>query len=410
MRHSPTAEAEVAEELAEVRPDLVSRYTAHLPGARAAVLTRLWRALAHEPLPWVTRRERGRDALVLRLRDGRRLQGPPADPYATAAYVTVVHLDDLAYDDPARLTTDLCVPHGPDLAAELGHSVASMALSRAGQENTSHEWPGTDWEWEQRVVDGHPYHPNCRSRPGFSVAEQLAYGPEHRPPVALRLMPVRAEECLVTGGWPDGMRDGERLLIPVHPWQAAHALKRAGVEGPAAHPLMSLRTLALADGGPHVKTALSARLTSSVRDISVYSIGLSATLSAFAETLTAHTDGLLHFTRTLGAATAGSPTWPPSCANRRRCTPGAASVSSRWPPSPPPRCPNPRPGSRSSRGSRSPWGCGCWSWVWLWRHTARTSWWWCPRRAPRCGWSIATWPTSGSARHGWRGTGSRSRS
>ncbi|KKD03853.1 IucA/IucC family protein [Streptomyces sp. WM6386] len=307
MHRSPTAEAEVAEELAEVRPDLVSRYTAHLPGARAAVLTRLWRALAHEPLPWVTRRERGRDALVLRLRDGRRLQGPPADPYATTAYVTVVHLDDLAYDDPARLTTDLGVPHGPDLAAELGHSVASTALSRAGQVNTSHEWPGTDWEWEQRVVDGHPYHPNCRSRPGFSVAEQLAYGPEHRPLVALRLMPVRADECLVTGGWPDGMRDGERLLIPVHPWQAGHVLKRAGDEGPAAHPLMSLRTLALADGGPHVKTALSARLTSSVRDISVYSIGLSATLSAFAETLTAHTDGLLHFTRTLGAATADSP-------------------------------------------------------------------------------------------------------
>ncbi|MER6183523.1 IucA/IucC family protein [Streptomyces sp. NPDC001652] len=307
MHRPPTAEAEVAEELAAVRPDLVSRYTAELPGARAAVLTRLWRALAHEPLPWVTRRESARDTLVLHLRDGRRLQGPPADPYATAAYVTVVHLDDLAYDDPARLTTDLGVPHGPDLAAELGHSVASTALSRAGQDNPSDKWPGTEWEWEQRVVDGHPYHPNCRSRPGFSVTEQLAYGPEHRPLVALRLMPVRAEECLVTGGWPDGMRDGERLLIPVHPWQAAHVLKRAGDEGPVAHPLMSLRTLALADGGPHVKTALSARLTSSVRDISVYSIGLSATLSAFAETLTAHTDGLLHFTRTLGAATAHSP-------------------------------------------------------------------------------------------------------
>ncbi|MGJ3561567.1 IucA/IucC family protein [Streptomyces sp. INA 01156] len=38
-------------------------------------------------------------------------------------------------------------------------------------------WPRWDWEWEQRVVDGHPFHPNCRSRPGFSVAEQLAYGP-----------------------------------------------------------------------------------------------------------------------------------------------------------------------------------------------------------------------------------------
>jgi DNA polymerase-3 subunit chi len=69
---------------------------------------------------------------------------------------------------------------------------------------------------------------------------------------------------------------------------------------------MSLRTLALPEG-PHVKTSLSARLTSSVRDISGYSIGLSATLSDFAETLAARTDGLLHMTRTLGAATAHSP-------------------------------------------------------------------------------------------------------
>ncbi|MES5818829.1 IucA/IucC family protein [Streptomyces sp. RG80] len=307
MHRSPTAEAEVAEELAAVRPDLASRYTAELPGARAAVLTRLWRALAHEPLPWVTGHETARDALVLRLRDGRRLHGPAADPYATTAYVSVVRLDETPYDDPARLMTDLGVPHGADAAAELGHSVASSALSRAGQQKPTNEWPGTDWEWEQRVVDGHPFHPNCRSRPGFSVAEQLAYGPEHRPLVELGLMPVRADECLVTGVWPEGMRDGERLLIPVHPWQAAHVLKRTGDAGPAAHPLMSLRTLALPDGGPHVKTALSARLTSSVRDISVYSIGMSATLSAFAESLEAHTDGLLHFTRTLGAATAHSP-------------------------------------------------------------------------------------------------------
>ncbi|MFF7452366.1 MULTISPECIES: IucA/IucC family protein [unclassified Streptomyces] len=307
MHHSPTAEAEVAEELADVRPDLVSRYTAELPGARAAVLTRLWRALAHEPLPWVTGRETARDALVLRLGDGRRLTGPAADPYATAAYVDVVRLDGTAYGEPARLMADLGVPHGADLAAELDHSVASLALSRAGQPSCVAEWPGTDWEWEQRVVDGHPFHPNCRSRPGFSVAEQLAYAPEHRPLVELGLVPVRADECLVTGGWPQEMRDGERLLIPVHPWQAAHVLKRTGDEGPVAHPLMSLRTLALPDGGPQVKTALSARLTSSVRDISAYSIGVSATLSAFAESLEAHTGGLLHFTRTVGAATAGSP-------------------------------------------------------------------------------------------------------
>ncbi|MFE7170464.1 IucA/IucC family protein [Streptomyces sp. NPDC057616] len=312
MHRPHPAEAEVADELAEVRPDLLSRYAAELPGARAAVLTRLWRALAHEPLPWVAGRERDREGLTLRLTDGRRLHGPPADPYATAAYVTAVHLDDLAHDHPARLMTGLGVPHGDGFAAELGHSVASLALSRAGQPDGPEDWPTLDWEWEQRVVDGHPFHPNCRSRPGFSVGEQLAYGPEHRPVVELGTVPVRAEDCLVTGAWPDALRDGGRLLLPVHPWQAKHVLKGHGGDGAArdlvfpAHPLMSLRTLAVPDGS-HVKTALSARLTSSVRDISVYSVGLSATVSSFAEEVAARTDGLLHVTRTRGAATAGSP-------------------------------------------------------------------------------------------------------
>ncbi|MFF8971326.1 IucA/IucC family protein [Streptomyces sp. NPDC014995] len=319
MHRPPTAEAELAAELAAVRPALGPRFAAALPGARAAVLTRLWRALAHEPLPWIARREPGREGLTLYLRDGRRLHGPHADPFATDGYVTAVRLDavvaggvapgGVVYDDPARLMTDLAVPHGGGLAAELAHSAASLALSRAGQpsDRATNEWPAHDWEWEQRVVDGHPYHPGCRSRPGFSVAEQLAYAPEHRPPpVRLGLLPVPAGECLVSGVWPAALRDGERLVVPVHPWQARHVLKRSCEEGPAAHPLMSLRTLAVPDG-PHVKTALSARLTSSVRDISVGSVAASAALSAFGETLAAHTDGLLHITRTLGAVTAHSP-------------------------------------------------------------------------------------------------------
>ncbi|MET7736997.1 IucA/IucC family protein [Streptomyces sp. NPDC005402] len=306
MHRPRAAEAEFAEELAVVRPELVARYTAELPGARAAVLTRLWRGLTHEPLPWVTGREADREGVTLRLRDGRRLHGPHSDPFATAAQVAVVRLDEVAHEDPARLMTDLGVPHGADFATELADSVASLALSRAGQPPRSQEWPTHDWQWEQRIVDGHPYHPNCRSRPGFSVAEQLAYGPEHRPVVRLGFVPVPADECLVTGAWPAQMRDGERLLLPVHPWQAEHVLKRHVAEGLDAHPLMSLRTLALR-GGPHVKTALSARLTSSVRDISVYSISMSATLSEFAETLAERMGGLLHFTRTLGAVTADSP-------------------------------------------------------------------------------------------------------
>ncbi|MFH8281356.1 IucA/IucC family protein [Streptomyces antibioticus] len=310
MHRPPTAaEAEVAAELAVVRPDLGPRFTAALPGARAAVLTRLWRALAHEPLPWIAGRERGAEGLTLRLRDGRRLHGPLSDPYATTAYVDQVRLDGGAYDDPARLTAALRVPHGDGFAVELGHSVASLALSRAGQPTAgvhSKEWPVHDWEWERRVVDGHPYHPNCRSRPGFTVAEELAYGPEHGPVVRLGLLPVPAAECLVSGEWPAELRDGRRLVLPVHPWQAAHVLKRTCEQGVSAHPLMSLRTLALPDGR-HVKTALSTRLTSSVRDISVGSVAASAALSAFGEILAARSDGLLHVTRTLGAATANSP-------------------------------------------------------------------------------------------------------
>ncbi|MBT2411925.1 IucA/IucC family siderophore biosynthesis protein [Streptomyces sp. ISL-12] len=327
MHRPPTAEAEIAEELAAVRPGLLPRFTAGLPGARAAVLSRLWRALAHDPLPWIARREPAAEGLVLRLRDGRRLYGPAADPYRTDAYVTTVRCDESEYADPARLMTALAVPGSEGFAAELGHSVASLALSRAGRE-PGPGWPGSGWEWEQRVVDGHPFHPNCRSRPGFSVAEQLAYAPEHGPVVSLGQVPVPAEECLVSGDWPAGMRDGGRLLLPVHPWQAAHVLKGLGDQAPGrlgegavkglgvggprldAHPLMSLRTLAVAGGttpGPHVKTALSARLTSSVRDISVASIAASATLSAFGELLAARCEGLLHITRTLGAATAHSP-------------------------------------------------------------------------------------------------------
>ncbi|CAL9289670.1 IucA/IucC family protein [Streptomyces sp. SudanB182_2057] len=316
MRPASAAESVIAEELASVRPGLLPRYTAELPGARAAVLTRLWRALAYEPLPFVAGRESGAHGLVVRLSDGRRLRGPHADPYATAAYVAAVRLDRERYDDPARLMDALGGPGAAGFVAELAHSVASLALSRAAAvrrepaewpvAGASAEGPVEDWEWERRVTDGHPFHPGCRSRPGFSVAEQLAYGPEHGPVVELGTMPVPAADCLVSGRWPEELRDGGRLLLPVHPWQAAHVLKRSYDAWRPARPLMSLRTLAL-PGGPHVKTALSARLTSSVRDISAYSVRAAAPLSAFADELVARADGLLHLTRTLGAVTAHSP-------------------------------------------------------------------------------------------------------
>ncbi|MGW5475440.1 IucA/IucC family protein [Streptomyces sp. NPDC004008] len=301
---SPSAEIRFARELEGVRPDLSAAYAAALPGARAAVLSRLWRALVHEPLPWAVRREPTREGLILHLADGRRLHGPPADPYATTAYVTEVLLDGRGHDRAAELVTALGVPGGAAFAAELDDSTASLALSRADQPDSAPE-PVTGWAWEQRVVDGHPYHPNCRSRPGFSVAEQLAYGPEHRPLVRLGLVP--ADDGVLRGEWPAWLWDGGRPLVPVHPWQTAHVLGGAAHDGPVAHPLLSLRTLALSDDGPHVKTAVSARLTSSVRDISVASVETALVVSEFAESVAARTDGLLRVTRTLGAFSAHSP-------------------------------------------------------------------------------------------------------
>ncbi|MCY0949544.1 IucA/IucC family siderophore biosynthesis protein [Streptomyces sp. H27-S2] len=309
--HVPATPAEeaVAVGLDGVRPALGPAYAAALGGARAAVLTRLWRALAFEPLPWVAAREGGPGSLTVLLAGGSRLEGPQPDAYATGPYVEELLLDGRPYRQAARLVAALGVPHGSEFAAELDGSTASLALSRAGQPPAGPDAAApTTREWEQRVVDGHPYHPNCRSRPGFSVAEELAYAPEHRPVVELGLVAVRAEECLVTGEWPDRLRDGGRILVPVHPWQAAHVLGKEQVRaGFAAHPLMALRTLAPEGGGPHVKTALSTRLTSSVRDISGYSIETAAAVSAFAQSLSERLDGRLHITRTLGAATAHSP-------------------------------------------------------------------------------------------------------
>ena len=296
-------EASFATELRAVRPSLLPGFAESLPGARAAVLARLWRALLFEP---------GLAAAVPRTAAAG-LRGPALRAYDTGAPKDELslRLGDREYTHPAALLEDLRVPGSSGLVAELDHSVASLALSRA---DAAPRREDTLVAYEQSVVDGHPYHPCCRSRPGFSVADQLAYAPEHRQPVPLGLVAVRSADCVLAGDWPDQLRDGDRVLLPAHPWQLREVLPRLGFAAtgdtlPAA-PLISVRTLAPLDGGPHLKTSLSLRMTSAVRDISGESVVNSAPLSALLERLCAELGGTLRITRNLaaaGALTGGAP-------------------------------------------------------------------------------------------------------
>jgi siderophore synthetase component len=239
--------------------------------ARAAILGRLWGALAREPIPGILARQRDGATLLVRLDSGRVLAGPAdaAQPYAVAP----VGLHVGGHDDPSALVAELALgPAGDRLGRELADSVANVALARAAQPAAD---GGTPYlarspslaDLEQCVVDGHPLHPLCRTRMGMSAAEVRAYAPEHRPVVHLREYAVPADRWLSTGR---GL--APRLLV--HPWQHEHVLPgypwlNATGRTVAARPLMSLRTLApLHDPAAHVKTALDVQMTSAVRIVS----------------------------------------------------------------------------------------------------------------------------------------------
>ena len=297
--HMRPTEACFAADLEAGHPALVPRFIDALPGARAAVMARLWRALLFE--------QGLAAALPAEVRT--RLRGPALLPHDVGAAKDelVVHLGDREYTHPAALLADLGLPGSTGLTAELDHSVASLALSRAG---AAHRPPPPDTlvGHEQSVVDGHPYHPCCRSRPGFTVADQLAYAPEHRQPVQAALLAVPAAEALLVGAWPRWLREGDRALLPVHPWQLREVLPRLGLStvagGLSTSALMSVRTLAPEGGGPHLKTSLSLRMTSAVRDISGESVVNSAPLSALLAELTEQLGGALVITRNLAAGAA----------------------------------------------------------------------------------------------------------
>jgi siderophore synthetase component len=174
---------------------------------------------------------------------------------------------------------------GSDLAAEIDNSVANMALARAARKAEHLPVPGDPdglARAEQSITDGHPLHPCCRTRGGMSVADVLAYAPEHSPTIRLRRLLVPADRWHGTA---------EPVLL-AHPWQADRLRDRYpwltddGETGPAL-PLMSLRTVVPVGGGPHIKTAVDVQMTSAVRTVSPAAVDNGPILSGLLRRITA---------------------------------------------------------------------------------------------------------------------------
>src|SRR5690349_17699393 len=90
------------------RPDLLAPFADRLPGARAAILAKLWGAICREPLPGIAeRRAIGADTLVT-FDDGARLIGSTAAATAFAVPPDNLHLTlsrpgagEVRHTDPA---------------------------------------------------------------------------------------------------------------------------------------------------------------------------------------------------------------------------------------------------------------------------------------------------------------------
>ncbi|MFF7189804.1 IucA/IucC family protein [Streptomyces sp. NPDC008222] len=284
MPHTTTID-----ELRRVRPDLVDPFQAALTGARATVLGRLWGAFSRESLPGIAERTRDAGALVIHLADGGRLTGPDLamERFPSVPDDFAVTGPDGPIQEPAELLAtlgSLTAPGAARLAAELDNSIANLALARAANREPRPIQDSADAE--QAVIDGHPQHPCCRTRTGLSVAEVFAYAPEHHPVMDLALVAVPADRWHGTGDWPQELRDGETVLMPVHPWQRAHVLAHhpelTVVERTiAARPLLSMRTLLPLDALPscHIKTALDVQVTNYRRTISPAEVADGAPLS-----------------------------------------------------------------------------------------------------------------------------------
>lgn len=198
-------------------------------------------------------------------------------------------------------------------AHELEETLVKDAVAQHVREQRADVLAGAGYDaLEATIMDGHRYHPTYKSRLGFDIADNLAFGPEFAAPVRPLWLAARrgiAEvtlsrsvreadlvreqlgaaaldrfEATIRGSGED---PAQFTLVPVHPWQwrskvasafAAQLARRdlvvLGEDPQAFVAQQSIRTLACTDAPqrPYLKLALSIVNTSTSRVLAPHTV------------------------------------------------------------------------------------------------------------------------------------------
>ena len=204
---------------------------------------------------------------------------------------------------PGRLARELLGERATDgLVEELEQCALNLALARLVadlRERTCSDgqpWPAP-LDPENLVVDGHPWHPMCKTRLGLDLAENLEHGPDLLARAPVHAVDVAADLAATAGDLESVSRDlfpappPGWLRLPVHALQLRRLPRLLGdLWGRAVRPtdllplparaLLSLRTVALDAPPLHLKLSADVHTTSARRTVSTHSVHNGPRLSA----------------------------------------------------------------------------------------------------------------------------------
>jgi siderophore synthetase component len=251
---------------------------------------------------FLVRRRFGFDRVTLEDRPVERVHAGGSDE-ADSVTTFLAEAADAVTAEPAllaRFARELEETLVKDALAQHARAVAPVLLREADYDTL-----------EGAVTDGHRYHPAYKSRIGFDLEDNLAYGPEFARPVRPLWVALRRDLATVetSAGLDEAAYLGEQLgevltgfrtrlaatgadpddhvVLPVHPWQwreqlavgFAEQLRRGElvVLGEDPHTFraqQSIRTLACADDPerPYLKLALSIVNTSTSRVLAPHTV------------------------------------------------------------------------------------------------------------------------------------------